>query len=151
MDSYNLHCYLNGKMNIHFLKNYLLNWLENLPSEIGRAIRYQYNWGRVHFSLGDRNHLDNILSNRLVGRETVFPSPARSPDLTLVYRKDWKIYFKHFLPRQRICWFNPKCDKLYLKCWDQLHCYENQLNNNALHFQTNGKHDVHLKPEYTFL
>lgn len=76
--------YLTGEIYLNFLRNDLLELLEDIPLDIRRTMWYQHDGCPAHFSLDVRNHLNNIYPNRWIGRGSLFPWPARSPDLTVL-------------------------------------------------------------------
>ncbi|ENN73485.1 hypothetical protein YQE_09910, partial [Dendroctonus ponderosae] len=75
--------YLNGDNYVSFLTNELNGLLENVPLETRRTMWFQQDGCPAHYSRNVRDHLDRTFSNRWIGRASLFPWPARSPDLTL--------------------------------------------------------------------
>lgn len=73
---------LTGEIFLNFLYTYLPGLLEHVPLLVRRSMWLQLDGCPAHYSLGVRNFLDEYFSNRWIGRGSLFPWPARSPDLT---------------------------------------------------------------------
>lgn len=76
--------FLNGEMYLNFLINDLPALLEDIPLQVRRDLWFQHDGCPAHFSQGVRNFLDQTYPNRWIGRGSLFPWPARSPDLTVL-------------------------------------------------------------------
>lgn len=73
---------LNGRTYLHFLRNELPLLLENVPIETRLNMMFQHDGCPAHFSTIVREYLDVTFPARWIGRGSLFPWPARSPDLT---------------------------------------------------------------------
>lgn len=74
---------LNGMRYAEFLRNDLVNLLENVPLATRAIMWLQQDGCPAHFSLVARNTVDQIFPNRWIGRgSTVVAWPPRLPDLT---------------------------------------------------------------------
>lgn len=76
--------HLNGEIYLNFLENTLPGLLEDVSLETRRHMWYQHDGCPAHFSQVVRNFLDISFPNRWIGRGSLFPWPARSPDLTVL-------------------------------------------------------------------
>lgn len=73
---------LNGERYLNFLRNELPILLEDVPLGIRRHMYFQHDGCPAHYSLDVRNYLNTTYPDRWIGRGSLFPWPARSPDLT---------------------------------------------------------------------
>lgn len=76
--------HLNGQVYLNFLRNELPALLEDVPLQTRRDMWFQHDGCPAHFSLGVRNFLNENYPNCWIGRGSLFPWPARSPDLTVL-------------------------------------------------------------------
>lgn len=73
---------LNGARFLEFLNVSLQPLLEDVSLETRRNMWFQLDGCPAHYDRIVRQHLDEQYSNRVIGRGSLFPWPARSPDLT---------------------------------------------------------------------
>lgn len=73
---------LNGNRFLDFIRNILPVLLENVPLETRRNMFLQLDGCPAHYLIQVREHLNETYRNRWIGRGSLFPWPARSPDLT---------------------------------------------------------------------
>lgn len=73
---------LTGNRFLDFLRNDLPVLLEDVPLETRQNMFLQLDGCPAHFSLNVREHLNQEYAGRWIGRGSLFPWPARSPDLT---------------------------------------------------------------------
>lgn len=73
---------LNGERYLQFLRHDLPPLLDDVSLETRLNLWYQHDGCPAHFSANVRDYLDNQFPNRWIGRGSLFPWPARSPDLT---------------------------------------------------------------------
>lgn len=73
---------LTGEMYVNFLRFDLPGLLENVPLLVRRNLWLQHDGCPAHYSLVVRNFLNEYFPDRWIGRGSLFPWPARSPDLT---------------------------------------------------------------------
>lgn len=73
---------LNGNVFLDFLQNHLPILLEDVPLETRRNMFLQLDGCPAHFAVNVRQYLNEMFPNRWIGRGSLFPWPARSPDLT---------------------------------------------------------------------
>lgn len=76
--------HLNGQMYLNFLRNELPVLLEDVALDTRASMWYQHDGCPAHFSREVRDFLDISYPNRWIGRGSLFPWPARSPDLTVL-------------------------------------------------------------------
>lgn len=74
--------YLTGNRFLEFLINDLPILLEDVPLETRRTMFLQLDGCPAHYSINVRNHINGTFRERWIGRGSLFPWPARSPDLT---------------------------------------------------------------------
>lgn len=75
---------VNGQNYLNFLSQELPALLEEVPLNVRRDMFLQHDGCPAHFSLNVRNYLDTHFPNKWIGRGSIFPWPARSPDLTVL-------------------------------------------------------------------
>lgn len=73
---------ITGEIYLHFLRNDLENYLDDLPLNTVRRIWFQQDGAPPHFSIQVRQYLNNRFPDRWIGRRGPINWPARSPDLT---------------------------------------------------------------------
>ncbi|KAJ8948184.1 hypothetical protein NQ318_010457 [Aromia moschata] len=73
---------LNGQLYLEFLQNDFPDFIEDLPLETRRNMYFIHDGSPTHYSVGVREHLNNIYPNRCIGRGGHIAWPPRSPDLT---------------------------------------------------------------------
>lgn len=73
---------LTGNLFLQFLRNELPVLLEDVPLETRQDMFLQLDGCPAHFSINVREHLNEAYPDRWIGRGSLFPWPARSPDLT---------------------------------------------------------------------
>ena len=73
---------LNGERFLEFLNVFLPPLLEDVSLETRRNMWFQLDGCPAHYNRNVREHLDEQYPNRIIGRGSLFPWPARSPDLT---------------------------------------------------------------------
>ena len=67
---------------IIFIRDILPEMLENVPLQVRQRLWFQHDGAPAHFSLDVREYLNNVFSNRRIGRGGPVQWPPRSPDLT---------------------------------------------------------------------
>ena len=72
---------LTGANYLQFLIEELPILLEEVPLEIRRQLLFQHDGCPAHFAVNVRQFLDANYPSRWIGRGSIFPWPARSPDL----------------------------------------------------------------------
>jgi hypothetical protein len=73
---------LNGERFLEFLNVFLPPLLEDVSLETRRKMWFQLDGCPAHYNHIVREHLDDQYPDRVIGRGSLFPWPARSPDLT---------------------------------------------------------------------
>lgn len=73
---------LNAAMYLNFLQTVVSDFIDNLPLNIRRHFYFQQDGASIHSTNAVREWLDNHFPNRWIGRFSVNPWPARSPDIT---------------------------------------------------------------------
>lgn len=73
---------LTGIRFLEFLINDFPILLEDVPLETRRTMFLQLDGCPAHYSINVRNHINGTFRERWIGRGSLFPWPARSPDLT---------------------------------------------------------------------
>ena len=67
---------------IIFIRDILLEMLENVPLQVRQRLRFQHDGAPAHFALDVREYLNNVFPSRWIGRGGPVQWPPRSPDLT---------------------------------------------------------------------
>lgn len=75
---------VNSGVYLNFLINHLPVLLENVPLETRRTMWLQQDGCPAHSSRRVKNFLNQAYPDRWIGRGSLFPWPARSPDLTIL-------------------------------------------------------------------
>lgn len=75
---------LSGENYLEFLINDLPILLEDIPIQNRLDMWYQQDGCPPHFAANVRHYLDAAFPDRWIGRGSIFPWPARSPDLTVL-------------------------------------------------------------------
>lgn len=73
---------LNGVNYLQFLREELPILLEDVPLGMRQQMLFQHDGCPAHFAVNVRAFLDTTYPGRWIGRGSIFPWPARSPDLT---------------------------------------------------------------------
>ncbi|KAJ8954921.1 hypothetical protein NQ318_016861 [Aromia moschata] len=75
---------LNGQLYLEFLQNDFPDLIEDLPLETRRNMYFMHDGAPAHYSVGVQEHLNNIYSNRWIGRggHSIWTLDSRSPDIT---------------------------------------------------------------------
>lgn len=73
---------LNGEIYLNFLQHELPILLEGIDLATRKDMFFQHDGCPAHFAASVREYLDAAYPGRWIGRGSIFPWPARSPDLT---------------------------------------------------------------------
>lgn len=78
------HQTLTGEIYLNFLVNELPLLLADVALDVRRDMFFQHDGCPAHFAVNVREFLDRAYPGRWIGRGSLFPWPARSPDLTVL-------------------------------------------------------------------
>lgn len=71
---------LNGPLYLDFLQRHLVDFLDDIPLIFRQNMFFMQDGAPPHYAMEVRNYLDETFPNRWIGRGSLNPWPARSPD-----------------------------------------------------------------------
>lgn len=106
---------LNGQIYLEFLQNDFPPLLDDVPLQIRKDMWFMHDGAPPHYLIDVRNHLNNIFSNKWIGRGGPVPWPARSPEFNSMDSFFWG-YLKSLVYSTPVQTRNEMVDRIRFHC-----------------------------------